>query len=98
MPATTSPAPMPNARLKPPVSAEAVESPPASRAPVRVVDRVARTARPSAPPTCCVVLTRPEASPESLAVAPDIASVISAGNDSPAPVPSRSITGRTSVA
>ena len=37
---------------------------------------VASTARPIAPPTCTVVLTRPEARPESLRVAPDIASVI----------------------
>ena len=42
-------------------------------------DRVARTARPSAPPTCAEVLTRPEARPASSLVAPDIARVISAG-------------------
>ena len=36
--------------------------------------------QPSAPPTCCVVLTTPDARPASSAVAPDIASVISAGN------------------
>ena len=38
------------------------------------VASVARTARPIAPPTWTVVLTRPEASPASLGVAPDIAS------------------------
>ena len=48
-------------------------------------------------PTCTVVLTRPEASPASVGVAPDIASVISDGNDTAMPVPSRIITGSTSV-
>ena len=64
---------------------------------VRSVASVASTASPIAPPTWMVVLTRPEASPASLWVAPDIASVISAGNARPAPAPSSSITGRTSV-
>ena len=85
------------ARWYPPVSAEAVESPSASRLSVRVVESVASTASPSAPPTCRLVFTSPEARPESLCVAPDIASVISDGNDRPAPTPSRSITGSTST-
>ena len=36
---------------------------------------VARTASPIAPPTCRLVFTRPDARPESLSVAPDMASV-----------------------
>ena len=64
---------------------------------MRVLDSVASTARPSAPPTCRLVLTSPEARPESLWVAPDIASVISDGKQRPAPTPSSSITGRTST-
>ena len=62
-----------------------------------VVDRVAMTASPSAPPTCCVVLTSPEARPESLGATPDIARVISDGNDRPAPTPSSSITGKMPI-
>ena len=69
--------------------------PPPIRPSLRVAERVARTARPKAPPTCAVVLTRPEARPASLCVAPDIASVISVGKAAPPPKPSRIITGRT---
>src|SRR6266487_1702280 len=46
--------PMPKARWYPPVNDDAVEAPWASRPSVRDVDRVAMTASPSAPPTCCV--------------------------------------------
>ena len=63
---------------------------------MRVVDSVASTASPSAPPTCAVVLTSPEVRPASLGVAPDIASVMSAGKHTPMPKPSRIITGSTS--
>jgi hypothetical protein len=64
---------------------------------VRDVASVARIARPSAPPTWREVLTRPEASPASLRVAPDIASVISDGNERPAPIPNITIDGRRSL-
>ena len=64
---------------------------------MRSVAKVASTARPIAPPTCTVVLTRPDASPESLSVAPDIASVISAGKPSPAPTPMSTIDGSRST-
>ncbi len=77
--------------------AEPLPAPPASRTLVREADSVARTARPAAPPTCNVVFTRPDASPESLDVAPDIASIMSAGNDSPAPMPSSTVAGRMSA-
>jgi hypothetical protein len=69
----------------------------AARLSVCEADSVASTARPSAPPTCTVVLTRPEARPASLGSTPDIDSVISDGKQTPAPAPSRTITGRTSV-
>ena len=84
-----------NARWYPLVNADAVPSPPSIRLSLRVADSVASTARPSAPPTCAVVLTRPEARPASSWVAPDIASVISAGKQTPIPRPSMIITGRT---
>src|SRR3954464_9859788 len=50
-----------------------------------------------APPTCTLVLTSPEASPESSGVAPDMASVISDGKPSPAPAPIRTIGGSRAV-
>jgi hypothetical protein len=61
------------------------------------VATVARTARPIAPPTLSDEFTSPEASPESLAVAPDMATVVRAGNARPAPSPSRAIAGITST-
>ena len=54
---------------------------------------VASTESPSAPPTCWLVLTRPETRPESSGVAVDIASVISDGNASPPPRPIASVAG-----
>ena len=68
-----------------------------ARPSVRSLANVASSASPSAPPTCTVVLTRPDASPASLSVAPDIASVISEGAARPAPSPSSTMTGRMSV-
>ena len=49
--------------------------PPSIRFCVRVAANVARSAKPIAPPTWAEVLTRPEASPASCGVAPDIASI-----------------------
>ena len=48
---------------KPPVSALALEAPPASRSWVREVAIADRTARPMAPPNCCEVLISPLARP-----------------------------------
>ncbi len=62
---------------------------------VCALDSVASTASPSAPPTCAVVLTRPEARPASCGSTPDIARFISAGKHMPAPMPSSSIEGIT---
>jgi hypothetical protein len=61
------------------------------------VASVARTARPIAPPICTVALTRPEARPASCGVAPDIASVMSAGKLTPAPRPISTIAGTMST-
>ena len=88
---------MTRTRWNPPVSAVAAESPLATRSLVRVVDSVARTARPSAPPTWSEVFTSPEARPESLGVALDMASVMTDGNESPAPTPRSTIDGNMST-
>ena len=77
--------------------AEASDSPSSVSASVRLAETVASTASPIAPPTCADVLTRPEARPASSGVALDIASFMSAGNELPAPNPSRSICGSRSV-
>jgi len=45
-----------------------------------------------------LVLTRPDANPESLSVAPDIAKVIRDGKARPAPSPNRIIAGMMSIA
>ena len=50
---------------------------------------------PNAPPTCWVVLTRPDASPESSGATPDIARVISDGIVRPAPMPISTKAGKT---
>ena len=64
---------------------------------MRLVESVASTASPRAPPTCRVVLTRPEARPASSGRTPVIARVITEGNESPAPMPISTIAGSTSV-
>ena len=64
---------------------------------MRSVASVASTARPIAPPTWALVLTRPEARPASSGVAPDIASVISDGKEMPTPTPISSIGGSRSA-
>src|SRR6266566_2114491 len=97
MAATTSTAAIRKASRYPPVSAAAVISPRPVSCWLRVADRVASTASPSAAPTCVVVLTSPEARPASRWVAPDIARVASAGKDTPMPMPISSIAGSTSV-
>ena len=65
---------------------------------MRSLASVASTARPMAPPTCTLVLMRPDARPESLGVAPDIASAISDGKPRPAPMPMKIVAGITCVA
>ena len=63
---------------------------------MRLVESVASTASPRAPPTCMVVLTRPEARPASSGFTPVIARVMIDGNESPAPIPTSTIAGSTS--
>jgi hypothetical protein len=86
------------ARWKPPVSAAALEAPPRTSPSACDVETVASTASASAPPTCAVVFTSPDASPASCGVAPDIARFISAGKQTPAPAPSSAIAGRRLLA
>jgi hypothetical protein len=74
-----------------------LEVPLSSRLWVRSVESVASTARPIAPPTCMLVLTSPEASPESSIVAPDIARVMIAGKAEPMPMPISRNGGNRSV-
>ena len=66
-PSMANPAPTMNASRKPSVSALAIASPSATRLSVRELAIEARMARPSAPPTCCDVLIRPDARPASCA-------------------------------
>ena len=46
---------------------------------------VARIARPSAPPTCCAVLIRPEARPASCGLVPVTAAMVTGTNANPSP-------------
>ena len=65
-PTSAKPEPTRNARSKPFVSAIGdVVWPARIKSCVRLLAIVARIASPSAPPTCCAVLTRPDASPAS---------------------------------
>ena len=48
---------------------------------------VTNTASPSAPPTCCMTLTRPDAAPASRGSTPSSAAVVSGTNASPFPAP-----------
>ena len=79
------------------MSAAAFDAPSAACRSVRSVASVASTASPMAPPTCTVAFTRPEASPESLWVAPDIASVISDGKPSAGAEADKTTGGTTSA-
>src|SRR5919197_35970 len=62
--------PLQKAHWKPPVSAALVASPPASNVFMWVAATVEATATPIAPPSCCEVLSRPEASPASRSATP----------------------------
>src|SRR3954452_17868235 len=78
----------------PPVSAAAGFDPEASRSPARDAETEASTASPSDPPTCRLVFTRPDASPESRGDESDIAIVTTDGNVRPAPSPNSNRAGR----
>ena len=64
------------APLKPWVSARDAGEPESSALVTLLVDTEERIARPSAPPTCWVVLRSPEASPDSLAGTPLVAEIV----------------------
>src|SRR4051795_1136 len=59
---------------------------------------VERIASPSAPPICCDVLIRPDASPASLLLTPDTAAIVTGTNENPSPAAATSDAGSTSEA
>src|SRR2546423_15530087 len=85
------------APLKPWVSARDAGEPESSALVTLLVDTEERIARPSAPPTCWVVLRSPEASPDSLAGTPLVAEIVIGTNESPRPAPRATIAGRTGL-
>ena len=85
----TRPAPTRKARLKPAVSASAVDSPSPISAAVRCVASEISTARPSPPPTCRAVLTRLEVRPASWGAALCVAAIVDATTDRPMPAATR---------
>src|SRR3989442_1671520 len=88
---TTMPAPISHARWYPPANAVLTSMPLRTNSSEREPASVARTARPSAPPTWPVVFRRPEARPASVGCTSAIAIIVSAGNASPPPSPSSTI-------
>src|SRR6266508_1997804 len=97
-PATPKPTATQNARLKPPVSADEIESPALVRWLVRVVETVEKIATPSAPPICCVVLMSPDASPASCGATPASAAIDIGTNENPSPTPIAKKPGSRSTA
>ena len=65
---------------------------------IRLVETEERIARPSEPPTCRVVLSSPEASPDSAGATPVVAAIVTPTNDSPSPAPMMVMAGRTWLA
>ena len=84
-----------NAPVKPCVSAAGSVDPPCSALVIRDVETADRTARPSDPPTCWVVLSRPEARPESSRATPLVAAIVIGTKDMPSPTPMTTIAGST---
>src|SRR5439155_25753502 len=87
-----------NPPLNPCVSATGSGAPPCSAWVTRVVATVERIASPIAPPTCCVVLSRPDARPESSGATPVVAEIVIGTNDNPRPIPSDSDTTALNLA
>src|SRR4051812_50217362 len=83
------------APLKPCVSATGNGEPAPSALVARVAETVLRIARPSEPPTCWVVFSSPEASPESAGATPFVAEIVIGTNDIPSPAPRTIMAGRT---
>ena len=65
--------------------------------PVRVVAMVESAAIPSAPPICCDVLMRPDASPASAGSTPARAAIVIGTNEKPIPTPMSRNPGRRSL-
>ena len=86
------------APLNPWVRATGSAEPPCRALVTRLVETEERIAKPSEPPTCWVVLSSPEASPESPLATPLVAAIVTGTNDSPRPGPRTSIAGRTWLA
>ena len=96
-PSSAMPAPTRNASWKPSVSEiSGLRSPEAIASLVVAVATAARTARPSAPPICCEVLMRPEASPASSGLIPVTAAIVVGTNASPSPIAASSDGNRMS--
>jgi hypothetical protein len=86
------------APLNPWVSATGSAEPPCSALVARLVETEERIARPSEPPTYWVVLSSPEARPESPAATPLVAAIVIGTNDIPRPAPRTIMAGRTWLA
>ncbi len=91
------PAPIRNASWKPAVSdTSGLRSPDAIESSVVAVATAARTASPSAPPTCCEVLISPDARPASSGLMPVTAAIVVGTNARPSPIAASSDGNRTS--
>ena len=86
------------APLNPWVRAIGNAEPPCSALAERLVETEDRIARPSEPPTCWVVLSSPDASPESPLATPLVAAIVIGTNDIPRPAPRTIMAGRTWLA
>src|SRR6478735_9932067 len=76
-----------NALVKPCVRAAGSDDPPSRALVIRDDETAVRTARPSDPPTCWVVLSRPDARPEPSGATPLVAEIVIGTNDMPSPTP-----------
>ena len=97
-PSSAMPAPARKASWKPSVRATAwLRSPAAKTSSVRPLAIVARTASPSAPPTCWLVLMSPEARPASSGRVPVTAAIVEGTNAKPRPTAASSDGNSTSL-
>ena len=78
--------PATKAAVKPSTSASGAAEPDAIASAVREVAIVESAAMPSAPPICCDVLIRPDASPASAACTPASAAIEIGTNEKPMPI------------
>jgi hypothetical protein len=97
MPTAAMAAPTTKAPVNPCTSADGCAVPSASACEVRDVAIVDSTAMPSAPPICCVVLNRPDASPASAGWTPASAAIEIGTNEKPRPTPTSRKPGSRSL-